>query len=425
MKSNSFFIVFALCLLLVRPAEAQLHHITLTECQQWVQQQYPLLKQKELYRTIAAANDAVLKKNALPQVKATAQGTYQSEVTEFELPGGISSAFPEIKPDQYRIGIEINHSIYDFGELDAQRKLELAKSEVQVQQVEVDMQKVVERINLLYGNVLLLKENRKILALRKKDLSNRRNKVASAVENGVSLRTNLLVLESDILTTEQRTDEINADLGGLVKSLSLLTGQIIDTATQFELPVVVNANSMASNRPELTLFALRKSALDQQNKLLEVANMPRIYWFGQGFFGRPGFNFLKQNFRPYGIVGIGAEWSISGYYSSEKKREALRVNNLLVDNQASLFDMNLQTELARAEAEINKYQALIGRDQAILKTKTSIRDASASQLENGVITSSDYLTELDAENAALLNLSIHQIQLAMAEVNYQTLLGNK
>ncbi|MFN8397108.1 MAG: hypothetical protein U0176_20970 [Bacteroidia bacterium] len=41
--------------------------------------------------------------------------------------------------------------------------------------------------------------------------------------------------------------------------------------------------------------------------------------------------------------------------------------------------------------------------------KTAIRKTSSSQLDNGAITSSDYIVDLNGENRAQFNLKLHQI----------------
>lgn len=85
--------------------------------------------------------------------------------------------------------------------------------------------------------------------------------------------------------------------------------------------------------------------------------------------------------------------------------------------------MNLQASLDPKKAEISKYENIISKDEQILNNRKEIIRAANSQLENGVITSTDYLTELNAENNAQLNLTLHKVQLALAIAEYNTILG--
>jgi len=45
-------------------------------------------------------------------------------------------------------------------------------------------------------------------------------------------------------------------------------------------------------------------------------------------------------------------------------------------------------------------------------------------LDNGIITSTDYLTELNAESKAKLDLEVHKIQLIKAMLEYQAAIGD-
>ena len=57
-----------------------------------------------------------------------------------------------------------------------------------------------------------------------------------------------------------------------------------------------------------------------------------------------------------------------------------------------------------------------------LKDKVMLR--ISSQLQNGTITATDYLTELNSRTQAVINLKTHEVQLIQAKVNFLTAKGN-
>ena len=101
-------------------------------------------------------------------------------------------------------------------------------------------------------------------------------------------------------------------------------------------------------------------------------------------------------------------------------REASRQT---VELQKETFVLNTQSQLQQQKAEIEKFAELVRSDKAIIELRSSITEAAKAQLENSVITSSDYLREVNAEDAARQSLIIHQIQLLQAEVNYSITVG--
>jgi len=410
------FIISAFIFLFVLKGEAQ-QHWSLDQLLEKAVEHYPATKQKEYVRSLGKENVKILGFNEYPQVSVTGQATYQSEVTKFSFPGIVSP-----KPDNYNIGLDLRYPLTEFDVLKSKKEIEEARTELGIQQLDIDLQKVKERVTALYGNILLQKENKKILLVRKSELETQTKKVASAVANGAVLKSNQLVLESEILSTEQKVADIDATLTALTQELSLLTGITIAAENDFVLPAA-DLLQAEINRPEIKLFQSQIGLLTMQDKLLKKENRAKLYLFGQGFYGRPGYNFLNQSFRPYGIAGVGINWNINNSVTQKNKEKTNAINRQIVEQQQTTFELNLQTALLQKQTEINKYQFIISKDQEIVGKRKEILKVASSQLENGAITSTEYITELNAENSAELNLLFHQIQRVIARVQYNSLAG--
>src|SRR5204863_4025652 len=127
---------------------------------------------------------------------------------------------------------------------------------------------------------------------------------------------------------------------------------------------------------------------------------PRVSLFLQAGYGRPGLNFLKNEFDPYYIAGVRANWTIGGYYTQKKEKELVEVNRKMVDAQKDAFLLTTRTSLVQQQAEIDRMQQLVNTDQEIIELRIKVKDAAKAQLENGVITANDYLLEVNAEDKA-------------------------
>ena len=410
-------------LLLSLPSQAQTkEEYTLEQLQTLAKENYPLLKQKQMYTDIGNNKAKQVGANFLPQVNVTGQATYQSEVTELSIPIPGTTGFKQ-KPDQYAFGLELKENLLDYGAVKTQKQIERESAEIQSQQVEAEFLKLKDRVNQLYGNICLQQENKKIMYLRMNELEAKRKKMQSAVTNGAALPSSFLVLESEYLSTQQKLEEINSNLSGWYKTLTIITNKQMDTSVVFtgikkEIPL-----QSANVRPEYRLYELQSNSLKLKESMITKNNLPKLFVFGKGYYGRPGFNFLNNDFRPYGLVGAGLSWNLTAYYTSGKDKTNLRINNDIVSNQKKIFDLNLQATLVQQQEEIMKLERMLVMDSKIVEAKTAIRKASSSQLDNGVITSSDYIVDLNAENQAQFNLKLHEIQLVMAKQNYNTTLG--
>jgi len=422
---NSRNTLATLLLLAFTALQAQVNEsISLSQLQTLAKENYPLLKQKQMYSDIGGNKVKQLTSNFYPQINVTGQATYQSEVTQLNIPiPGVEGGGFKQKADQYQFGVELKENLFDYGAVKTQKQIERESSNLQTQQVDADILKLKERINLLYGNIYLQQENKKILLLRINELDAKRKKMQSAVKNGAALESNFLVLESEYLTTQQKIEESNSNLIVWFKTLSLLTNKAMDTTTVFSQNDKNTLLQSVIIRPEFKIYDLQSVNLKLREKMIGKNNLPKVFVFARAYYGRPGFNFLNNDFRPYGLVGAGLNWNISAYYTASKEAKNLQINNDIVGSQKKIFEINLQSTMIQQQEEITKLEKMLLMDSKIVETKTAIRKASSSQLDNGIITSSDFIVDLNSENQSQFNLKLHEIQLIMAKENFNTTLG--
>ena len=97
---------------------------------------------------------------------------------------------------------------------------------------------------------------------------------------------------------------------------------------------------------------------------------------------------------------------------------------IIIDLQKETFLFNTNLSLKQQISEVTKLQALIKTDEEIIALRTRIKITALAQVENGVISTSDYLREVNAEDQARQNQALHEIQLLLAYYNQQATSGN-
>ncbi len=419
--------IFLFFILLSNIAFGQnIERITLDECYRLAQENFPMVRQRGLIREANALNVNSLKNNFLPQIELNAQATYQSDVTAFP----VNLPNVEITPlskDQYKATLEVKQILWDGGVIKMQEKVLNTTTEVDIQKVEVETAKLKERVNQLYFNVLQLDENEKLIDLLKSDLAARIKKMEGAVDNGVALKMGLQTLQAEDLKADQRIIELKSARSASIQMLNLLIAKELDDKTVFEKPTPQYESLVGAqiSRPELTLFDLQKKQIDQTVKVASLKNYPRLFAFATGGYGRPGLNFLKNDFAFYGIGGIMFKWNLADLYSKTLKNDLqiLKNNTQIIDIQKDIFLLNTKVVVKQQSAELTKLDKLIEKDRQILNLREKIKQTASAQLENGVMTANDYLIELNAESQARQNLVLHELQLLNAQVNLKTTLG--
>ncbi len=409
-------------LLLFLPASLFAQNLTLQQVQDMARKNYPSIKQKDLVRKTADLNISNISKNYLPQLSVNGQASYQSDVTKIDVD------FPGIKidapsKDQYKFSADINQLIYDGGATKYQKTLANLNAKVEDQQVEVELYAVKQRINDIYFGILYTDELIKQAELVQKDINIGLKRVDAQVQNGVAFRSSSNILKAELLKTQQRVVELQSNRRALTSTLSIFIGEPIGESAAFQSPGIAADTSNNIRRPEVMLFENQNALLSQQNKLIKAKNLPKTSLFFQGGYGRPALNLLKNDFETFYITGVRFNWSLSGLYTKKNEKAIVKLNQDIVDAKRETFLMNTNAQLVTQKSEIEKLQDLVKSDAEIIELRQSVTASAKAQLENGVMTASDYLVEVNAEDQARQLLIGHEVQLQQAKIKYQTIKG--
>jgi outer membrane protein TolC len=398
--------------------------VTLETCWKKTLENYPLSKQNDLLPKAYDLKVNNLNKNFLPQMNVNGQAHYQSDVTKtpINVPG---INIPSVSKDQYKLYLDVNQAIYDGSATGRQKDVEEINFKIDQKNLDVELFKLKERINLVYFNILLLKERAKILDLHKTTLTSKLKDVESGVRNGTLLGSNQDILQAEIIKADQAISENRISIEAGIAMLNEFTGMSLNKESIFLLPVVsVDLNVLTNNRPEISLFSLQQEKITASKKLSGSGLLPRLYAFGQAGYGRPGFDMLKDEFDDFYMIGARLNWKPWDWNQSRNQKEILNLQNDIILSQKETYDKNVRIDLENKIAEIKKTEDLISRDNELIVLREKISKSVSSQLDNGFITSSQYLTEINAEAGARLDFEAHKIQLIKARLDYQAALGN-
>lgn len=396
--------------------------LSIDTCLAMAKRNFPLIKQYGLIEKSKEYSIDNANKGYLPQFNIAGQATYQSAVTQIpiSLP---NMDIPTISKDQYRLYSEVSQPITDLFVVKDNKKLIETNAEVETQKVEVEIYKLRERINQLFFGILLIDEQLKQTDLLKKDIQSGIDKTNVAIQNGTATKSSANILKAELLKANQRIIELKATRKGYAEMLSHFIGTAIDENTTLQKPTPqIVSNTI--NRPELKLYNLQKKTFDLQSKLITAKNLPRFSLFFQGGLGRPALNMLSNDVQGYYIGGLRLNWNLTGFYTYNKEKKILTVNQSFIDIQRETFLFNTNLNLRQQNSEITKVQELIETDSDIISLRESVKHTTKTQLENGTATTNDYLISVNAEDQARQNLILHEIQLLMAQYNYQTTSGN-
>lgn len=409
-------------LLLITISNAQ-QKLSLEECYNLAYKNYPIAKQTNLLQQKQTYEIDVLNKGKLPKIDLNAQATYQSEVTQLPIQIPNTTVNP-LNKDQYRATLDVNQLIYNGGMINAYTKLKEAQTLTQKQQVEVDLYQLKIKINQLFFSVLVLQERESILISKQEQLFSKIKEVKSGVKFGAILPASEKILEAENLKIKQQLVEINSDKSKLFQNLSSLTNAEINGKTKFEKPSFIIDFDKKSNRPELKLYDLQSEQIESSLIILSKNKLPKVNAFGQAGYGNPGLNMLDNSFQPFYMLGIKANWTVFDWNKTKSEKQALSIAKEIVNADKETFQLNSQMLLQDFENEIKKQEEILETDAEIISLREYVLKSSDAQLKNGVITSSEYITEFTNLFEAKTNQKVHEIQLELSKANYQVIKGN-
>lgn len=411
--------IIIILILITLPSVAQ-QSITLEACYSLATKNYPLAKQSQLFEDQNKLDSEVISNAKLPQISLDAQATYQSDVIEIPIP---NANIESLNKDQYRASLSVNQLIYNGGATDATLNVKAVQTKTKQKQVDVNLYQLKQQINQLYFSILLSQESYLLLKAKEAQLEAKLKEVQSGIKYGTILPASDKVLEAELLKLSQQFRELESNKTALIETLSSIIGRPLDAATTFQNPLVETPLETEINRPELELFQLKRKEIESNETLIAKQNAPKLLGFATGGYGNPGLNMLDNSFQTFYTVGLKLNWKVFDWNSNKKQRQSLAINKDILDTETETFKLNTNIELNQQQKEINKIEGFIASDLEIIKLRKDVLKSADSQLKNGVITSSAYITELTNLYEDENTLVRHKIQLQLAKANYNVIKG--
>ena len=390
---------------------------TLEECQLAAEKNYPMIKQYDLISQTTQLTVRNIQKGWLPQIAIAAQATYQSDVTSW--PESMKATFQQLginmkglSKDQYKVGIDLQQTIYDGGTISSLRSIARQEEKVQKAQVETNLYQVRKRVNEMYFSLLLLNEQIKLNDDVKALLLSSEKKLASMLKGGTIATSDFENIRAERLSVEQQNESLKSQRQMLQHLLSTFCGIKVSNVQK---PAPFETTISMNKRPEMLLFDNQLKLSSIKEKALSSQVRPKLGIFAQGFYGYPGLNMfedmMNRKWSLNGMVGVKLSWNVGALYSLKNDKTKLRLQREMTENAREIFLFNNQLEEIQQNENIKRYHTMKQADDEIIMLRTNIRKAAESKLSHGIIDINNLLREINNENAAKIQQTIHDIEM--------------
>lgn len=404
--------------------------ITLWQCYDSAAFASPVAGERAIYTDMTRLHDRNLASAWLPGFDLGGSFNYQSDVVDLsEMLGSVPlppGSLPSIPHEQYRATADLSQVIWDGGVTRSAREVEKVVSELNMQQSEADLYRLREQVNNYFFSVLLVRRQAEVISILISELDARILEVTSGVENGVMPPVTLDVLRAEKIKAEQSAAELERRHDALTRALGLITGMNELKDAELVLPDLVISGNEEIDNPDLQLFDIRSRQLELSKNMLKSQRMPKVFGFAQAGYGNPpGNNFLSDKADLYYSFGAGLKWNIWDWNRNSNERKSLTLQQQLIDIRKSAAREALQRLVVLKLSDIESLRDAASRDEEIIRLRGSIAAAAASQLRNGTITASQYMTELNSEKQAVIAAAARKISIARSEAEYLYITGYK
>ena len=392
---------------------------TLDECQQAAEKNYPLIRQYGLIEKTTELTVANIQKGWLPQVSAQAQATYQSDVTAWPdemkmMMNGMGIDMKGLTKDQYRVGIDVQQTIYDGGVIGSQKAIAREQGKVQAAQNEVNIYHVRKRVNEMYFSLLLIDEQIKLNVDLQTLLAGNESKLESMTKHGTAAESDLQNVKAERLNVVQKATELASQRQMLQRMLSTFCGMEVKEVRKPVLSVA-EVLQQTGRRPELKALDAQIDLLNAQERALNAALIPKVGVFAQGFYGYPGLNMFEdmmhRKWSLNGIVGARVTWNIGALYTRKNDKAKLQLQRDMTENSREVFLFNNNLEQIQQNENMARYRQLMAHDGEIIALRQAVRKAAESKLAHGIIDVNDLVREINQENVARVQQSVHEIEM--------------
>lgn len=403
---------------------SQIDSLNIVQCRKLVKERYPLIENYQYNKETYELKIKNIKTIYLPGLNLTGQFVHLADVPHLTVDNPLFN-IPVVDKNQYKVQLEAKQVVYDGGLTKRMKTLEESSYLLEDKNVEVNLYGLNEQVNELYFLVLLFQEQVEILELTKATINEQLRVVESGVRNGVLMPGDADVIKAELLKLEQSMTELNAGRVSGLEVLSELMDTTINEDVVLKQPKNLVANTNLSNaRPEYELMELQSRKIGSASKLNDAYRYPIVALFGNIGYGYPGMNMMEDKADVIYSFGVSFSWKIWDWGKVKRERQVNKIMQEKISVQRKVFDENIRVANKKVNNNIKKLDAAIAKDDEIIALRERISKTKESQLKNGVITSSAYLIELNAETQAKMNKQLHEIQRLKEIVAMQTINGD-
>ncbi|NOY60998.1 MAG: TolC family protein [Calditrichaeota bacterium] len=423
--------IILLSLLLATPIFAQ-EQINLSRCIEIALKNNPALKIKATDLRVAGEEVKQAGKDLLPSLGFSGSYRRQSAIPEVQFPaitspfgGAPISLFPS---DGLQLG---SLDTYDF-KFTVQQPL-FTGFRLKNRKFAADAQKVSKQhdfrkakselifnVEKSYAGVLKAQKVLEIAKTGKEQVNAHLQDVQNYVAQGMARKAELLAVRVKAAEAELAVVRAENGVRLAVAALENILGSDLKNDINFvdvdlpisqETEIETSVQRALDNREEIKSLNFSLQAANTAIKIVKGGRLPAMSAFASYGYGRPGLNFVKNEWMDYWIVGVGMNWELWNWGKTGSKIEQAKLISTSVTDALQQAKLAIKFQVTQACLSVQEAKKRIQLSEDIEKQAEESFRVTENSYRQGQATNTEYL---DAQ----LELTRARLRKADAEIDY-------
>jgi outer membrane protein TolC len=414
---------------LAQPPPAAERSLTLAALHEAAMRADPRSASLELEAARTALRVQSLDMERRPALRTDWLGQYQSDVPTPPpiVPGGQPLWLP---PHQtYEVALRVDQPLLD-PTIGARQTVEQAALDEAQARVRTALFPLRQDVNEAFFAALLLQERLTTLRETMSRLEALRDEALVRVEARTALPSEAASIEAVLLERGRDETAMAAERRAALIRLGQLTGRPLSEADSLAVPDLQDAARQARERrgtlrarPEYAQFDRTRERIDSQRAAVSAGERPRLSAFGRVGYGKPGPNFIEDQFDAYWSAGLQMQWNPWRWGTPDRERESLALQQQILGADEAAFRDGLERAVVADLADLEWLETTGATDDRIVALREAVDRETRLRYDERVATIAQYLDQnTDLLDAQLIRAT-HQVELGRVRAQLLTRLG--
>ena len=348
-------------------------------------------------------------RSTLPQIDIDASYRHVTDRAELEFPQNSSLADMSANLgvfDTYESGLTANYLLFSGFAQKNLIKLKKQMVDLNNSQLTNTEKNIVIEVIVKYRQTQNYKLEIDALKAASKRIDLQINRIKSLVDQGMALSLDTLSLALSRLNNEQKIIAAQANLETTGEELAALVGKDIvideDIVIKTDGRMSVLDTEMNSN---LQMLNTRKQMMQSSQAITQAGYYPKIGLFAGIKYGKPGLNFIENDWMTYGVWGVNMNWNLFKWGAEHLKIQSQKAAVKTIDFQYQALGDQIKIKY---DAAVREYKAV----QKQYKVGISARNLAKRKME---IIQSRYNEGM----SSVTDFNDANLELTDAEINLQ------